>query len=222
MKNLILLIVFSLIVLSCNSNNENLDYQKQSEKNSKEITESKDACCSTENIEKSNNESNNSLYELDLEFTDMNGKKVSLSDFQGELLITSMIFTNCEFACPTIVNNTKAIQEELGNDFNIKYMFVSFDHKRDTPEQLKSFHKEQKLNKDWTFLTGSSSNIRIYSMIFNISYQELDNGDFSHTNAIFLVGKNGEILDSFEGLKLDAKDVAKAIKLKIKKGAQNV
>lgn len=223
MRYLFIIIFSSLLFFSCNSKKKSKDEHNHSEQseqnhNEKEVAE----CCAEDGENTKIEQSDNSLYDIELEFTNMDNKKVNLSDFKGKYLITSMIFTSCEYACPTIVNNTKMIQEELGDDLDIQYMFVSFDHKRDTPEQLKTFHKEQKLNKDWTFLTGSSSNIRIYSMIFNISYQELDNGDFSHSNAIFLVGKNGEILDTYEGIKFNTKEVAKKIKEKIREGEENV
>lgn len=205
-----------IVLISCN-NKEETKNDAHDEHNHKD-TSSKAECCTTEEeITNSDLDNSNSLYEIDLEFTDMNSKTVKIEDFKGEYLITSMIFTQCEFACPTIVNNVKDIQNEIGKKANLKYLMVSFDHKRDKPSQLKSFYNKQELNSNWHLLTGSSSNIRIYSMIFNISYQELDNGDFSHSNAIFLVDKNGNIVDKFEGLKINTKEVSKKILDRISK-----
>lgn len=205
-----------IVFISCN-NKEEIKNDAHDEHNHKDTTGTAECCTIDGETTSSDFDNNNSLYEIDLEFTDMNSKTVNIEDFKGKYLITSMIFTQCEYACPTIVNNVKDIQNEIGKKANLKYLMVSFDHKRDIPSQLKSYYDKQELNSNWHLLTGSSSNIRIYSMIFNISYQELDNGDFSHSNSIFLVDKSGKIVDKFEGLKINTKDVAKKILDKISK-----
>jgi protein SCO1/2 len=213
LMNFFIIVLVSVFIFSCNSKEK-----VESDEHSHNDTTGTAECCSTdEEVKSSEFDSNNSLYDIDLEFTDMNSETVNIEDFKGKYLITSMIFTQCEFACPTIVNNTKDIQNYIKDNADFQYVMVSFDHKRDTPSQLKSFYKDKNLNEDWHLLTGTSSNIRIFSMIFDISYQELDNGDFSHSNAIFLVDKNGKILDMYEGLKINTKEVANKILEKISK-----
>lgn len=208
----ILLILLMAFIVSCNNKTE----KKHEHKHVHNSDSSKKAeCCTTDenkvNIKNEESSNNNSLYDIDLEFTNMNNESIKIEGFKGKYLITSMIFTQCEFACPTIVNNVKDIQEYIGSKADMNYVMVSFDYKRDKPSKLKEFYNKEKLNKSWHLLTGTSSNIRIYSMIFNINYQELDNGDFSHSNAIFLVNKEGKIVEKFEGLKINTKDIANKI-----------
>ena len=48
-------------------------------------------------------------------------------------------------------------------------------------------------------------------MLFDISFKELENGDFSHENVIILLDKQGHEMKRIEGLNFDIQQEAKEI-----------
>ena len=62
---------------------------------------------------------------------------------------------------------------------------VSIDPKTDTPERLKSFEIENKMNQDpWFFLRSSEENTREFAAVLAVNYKKISPIDFSHSNII--------------------------------------
>ena len=72
---------------------------------------------------------------------DHRGDVVRLSDFQGQAVALTFIFTNCPDVCPLIVNRMRLAYESLPEDVqeNVALLAITVDPERDTPEVMREY-----------------------------------------------------------------------------------
>lgn len=155
------------------------------------------------------NVSDESLYLLDAVWSDQSAQPMQLVSLRGKPVILSMIFTRCGWACPTIVQDMKKIAghlpEHVQND--VRYVLVSMDPERDTPDVLAGFARTHQLDAArWTLLRGESTNVRQLAALLGIRYRKESSGQFSHTNMITILNEEGEIVHVHRGLESDPTD----------------
>jgi protein SCO1/2 len=165
------------------------------------------SCCAKENAMSTPSvplamETNASIYQLPGKWTDANNRSLELKDLKGKVQVVAMIFTHCGYACPRIVQDIKAIEDSLPGAVkdNVRYVLVSFDAERDDPAQLNRFSAQQGLDRRWVLLHGNAGQVRELSMLLNVRYQKLGDNNFTHSNAIFILDKMGEVRQSLDGL----------------------
>lgn len=142
-----------------------------------------------------------SIYNLTDTFLTQENKQVQLRDFGGKPVVACMIFTHCDYACPRLVADVKTIEEKMNKQAeDIHFVLISFDPERDDPERLQQFKNDMKLDKNFTLLHGSEDAVRTLSVLLNIQYQQNANGDFSHSNVISVLDKNGKLVFQKEGI----------------------
>src|SRR5690554_2530354 len=125
-----------------------------------------------------------------------------------------MIYTSCQAACPRLVADMRNIERQIPEDKKdqIQYVFVSIDPEVDTPERLKAFVIENKMDSDeWLFLRGSEEDTREFAAVLAVSYKRITPIDFSHSNIISVFDKKGEMVHQMEGLGVDSKETIQAI-----------
>ncbi|MEL7471968.1 MAG: SCO family protein [Planctomycetota bacterium] len=144
------------------------------------------------------------------EFTlvDHDGQPVDQTLFEGEITILDFIFTNCPFACPFMGAAMLQLQSEL-QDTPVRFVSVTVDPERDTPERLRQYAEEGLGGADltrWRFLTGDRD--VIYSMVrdelkFQLATDEsrtipLKQGgemfNIAHPTKLFLVGPDRQVI----------------------------
>ena len=75
-----------------------------------------------------------------LDLTDHNGKRRSLDDFKGKVVVVFFGFTHCPDACPTTLAELAAVAKALGPDADrMQVLVVTVDPARDTPEVLRQY-----------------------------------------------------------------------------------
>ena len=89
-----------------------------------------------------------SVYQLESGWKSQEGKRISLSHFQGRPIVVAMIFTWCEYACPRTLADLKAIEAKLPpvDRKRVRFILVSFDSKKDKPAVLKRYALENDLD----------------------------------------------------------------------------
>ncbi len=172
---------------------------------SSEMKEEKEehSCCSGEESEEF---SEASIYQLESEWKNQDGEKFTLGDLEGKPVILSMFFASCTYACPIIVNDMKKIESSLSEKElkNYRFVLVSIDPKRDTPEALKKFAEQKNLDLNrWTLLTGSPDNIMELAALLGFKYKKDPDGQYSHSNMIIVLNREGEIEHQHLGLNQD-------------------
>lgn len=153
-----------------------------------------------------------SIYMLPDSFITQDKKPVVLANFAGKPTIIAMIFTHCEYACPRLVADIQDIRDSLDlPEGKVNYVLVSFDTERDTPEHLKTYANNLKLDTDFTLLHGSEESVRTLSVLLNVQFQKDATGNFSHSNIVSVLGKDGTLLNQKEGLEANQEMTRKVV-----------
>ena len=150
-----------------------------------------------------------SLYLLDAVWSDQSAQPMQLASLRGKPVVLSMIFTSCGWACPTIVQDMKKIAGRLPENLQdkLRYVLVSMDPERDTPDVLAGYARTHHLDEGrWTLLRGESTDVRQLAALLGIRYRKESNGQFAHTNMITILDEEGEVLHVHRGLKSDPTD----------------
>lgn len=167
-----------------------------------------------ENTEITKEISDMSIYNLPSHWTTQDGKDMELKDLQGKVLAMVMIYTSCKAACPRLVADMRNIEKQIPENKkeDVRYVFVSIDPETDTPERLKEFAKENKMDDEkWIFLRGTEENTREFAAVLAVNYKQISPIDFSHSNIISVFDQQGELVHQQEGLGVDNKETVQAI-----------
>lgn len=217
LKSILILILLTLVYSACNSNKTNKEtvlYQcpMLCEGNKTYTTPESCPICKMDlqpltntvaKIEKTNDISETSIFNLTSLWHTEEGKKIQLKDLKGKTLVVVMIYTSCKAACPRLVADMRNIEAKLPDDKikNIQFVMVSIDPETDTPERLKSFAIENQMDgEQWTFLQGTDSSVREFANVLSVKYKEISPVDFSHSNIISVFNPHGELMNQQEGL----------------------
>ncbi len=159
------------------------------------------ACCRKELPSATPSES--SLYLLENRWTSDLGRNLALGHFRGRLVVLTMFFSTCEFACPLLVQDLKRLEAALPSSIRdqVDFVLVSFDTERDTPEALAAYRARQSLDPTrWCLLTGHPDDVRDLAAILGIRYAKDARGQFMHSNVLTLLDRNGEVSHQEMGL----------------------
>ena len=147
-----------------------------------------------------------SLYLLDSKWTSDVNREIRLGVLRGRPQIVAMFFTHCEYACPILVSELKAIEAKLAPEVlaKVDFLLVSIDTARDTPAELAAFREKRQLARErWTLLRGGADDVRELAALLGVNYVEDSRGQFAHSNIITLLNSEGEVAFQHAGLKQD-------------------
>lgn len=202
MKKYISLSLITALLFSCNGNvavvNNNAGTDNAAKKS---VTKNNNTAAAAE-----------SIFIVTDTFQTQNKKEMILSSLAGKPSVVGMIFTNCSYACPKITAQMKNIAGKLkadGKDAN--FVLVSFDTKRDNAAQLKMFAGMMNIDDSWILLHGSEQAVRTLSVLLNVQFEKDAEGNFSHSNIISVLDKNGVLAFQKEGLDADQKETVDKI-----------
>lgn len=157
-----------------------------------------------------------SIYQIDSAWVDQDGKEFELKDLQGKPTIVSMVYLSCRYICPAVISEVQALESELSkkvkNSFQI--VLVSFDPGRDTPEVLKNYAKDRKLDLSrWRLITNrNESKVRELAVSTNFKYMKDEKGEFTHSYMILLLDHDGVVQSRLDGANLDHKPMVQKLK----------
>ncbi len=171
----------------------------------------KPACCAEE--EPDAPLSARSLYQLDATWTDDAGQPASLATSRGRPVVLAMFFASCGYACPVLVSDMARLRELLPAEVRAetRLVLVSFDTERDTPAVLKDFRERSALDDGWVLLRGEDAPVQELAMLLGVKFKRDANGQFSHSNLITVLDREGEVAYQRNGLMGDMSETAKAV-----------
>jgi protein SCO1/2 len=106
-----------------------------------------------------------------LELTDHNGKRRTLADFKGKVVVLFFGFTHCPDACPTTMMELATVAKQLGPDAErMQVLFVTVDPERDTSEVLRQYVPS--FNPAFIGLSGTPDETARAAKEFKIYYQK--------------------------------------------------
>ncbi len=142
----------------------------------------------------------------------------------GHITVMGFIYTHCPDICPMTTHNMYLTQKQLNEEEidNVKFVALSFDPDRDTPEVLTKFAEIRNLDfNSWTFLTGQKNTVDEMMKRFDVKAIKTDeriddegNPEYSmmHTDRISLIDKNGRLRKNYKGSTLNIEEIVNDIK----------
>lgn len=137
-------------------------------------------------------------YGKSLTLTDAgSGRKVSLEDFRGKLVLVFFGFTHCPDVCPTTLLKAAEVKKQLGADGDkLQVLFVTVDPERDSPEALAKYVPA--FDPSFIGLRGDANETSKAAREFKVFYQKVPNRDgtsynVDHTAASYVLDKEGRL-----------------------------
>ena len=91
----------------------------------------------------------------DFSLPNQDSEIVSLSNWEGKIVVADFFFTNCGTICPKMTVNMKKAAKEFINDDEVRFSSFTVDPERDSSTVLKKYADKYSVNHDtWWFLTG--------------------------------------------------------------------
>ena len=197
MKNLSLLLIILLILPACN--NRNSEDATSQEAHSEASSESLPAL---------------SIYHLPATWTNQEGQQLQLEELKGSVLVMVMIYTQCKAACPRLVADMRNLESKIAEEDldKLKFVLVSIDPEYDTPDRMKAFAKENRMEEDhWLFLRGDEETTMEFAAVLAVNYKRISPIDFTHSNIISVFDEEGVLVHQREGLGVDNGETLTAI-----------
>lgn len=155
-----------------------------------------------------------SVYDLAQTWTNQEGRAMALHELRGPPRIVAMFFTSCQYACPRITADLKAIEKRLtaAQRKTVRFTLFSFDATGDSPATLQAFAGKNGLDSArWTLLHGGAEDVRELAAVLGINYRREADGSIAHGNAITLLDAEGAIVFQQTGLGADPAGLLDAI-----------
>lgn len=112
------------------------------------------------------------------DLTDHTGRRRTLADFKGKVVLLFFGFTNCPDACPTALAEMAQVVKQVGAD-RVQGLFVTVDPVRDTPEKLAIYIPA--FHSSFLGLRGSKHELEKVTKEFKIYYQAQKNDQGGHS-----------------------------------------
>lgn len=185
-------LVMALLITGCSGQSDNNGLQN----GEKAMEQGNRAAHSTMEME-SGEPTEESIYNVSSNWKNRFGYQVKLDSLRGKVQVVAMVYTHCEHACPRILADMKRIRDGLSEDVlrSTNFVIVSIDPERDTPERLYNFAEENDLSEQqWTLLNGGQGDILELAALLGVKYKRISESDFTHSNMITVLNKQGEIV----------------------------
>lgn len=112
----------------------------------------------------------------DATFVDSNGASRRLSDWRGQVVGVTFVYTRCPVPnfCPLMDRHFKAVQDRIRSDAalagDVRLLSVSFDPTHDTPSVLSTHAARLQADPSiWQFVTGAPDEVDAFAAQFGVS-----------------------------------------------------
>jgi protein SCO1/2 len=130
------------------------------------------------------------------ELVDHRGEPFTNTSLQGVWSFLFFGYTHCPDVCPTTLSVLNSVAQKLGTDArDVRFIFISVDPERDTPETLAQFVRY--FNGDFIGVTGKPEAIERLTKQLGVLYMRVASQDtpgsylMDHTASVFLVDPDG-------------------------------
>jgi protein SCO1/2 len=147
----------------------------------------------------------------DFALQDQTGKTVHLSDFRGEVVAVSFLYTQCPIAtaCPMTTAKFSRINAELVKKGWGHLLIVTVDPERDTVPVLADYAKRAGADpKRWKFLTGTPTAVADVASNFGVVYYPEGN-QIIHGQAVAVIDKAGRLSSIYYGERWEAPHIVR-------------
>ncbi len=138
------------------------------------------------------------------------GKPVRMSEMKGQVVVYDFIFTSCAGTCPMMTATMRRLTKKIPKDEPVRFVSISVDPIRDTPQVLQAYAAHARNDPRWTFLTGDRQTIVDLSVKgFKLAAGDatsVPNESVLHSVKFVVADKQGVIRDYYAATNDDAVD----------------
>ena len=142
------------------------------------------------------------------ELTDEREQPIAMSDFRGEPVIVTFLYTHCDETCPPAAQQVKGALNDLGRD--VPALAIAVEPPRDTAASARAFLSEQRMLGRMRFVLGSRDELEPVWRGFAIQPQS---ARAEHQARIVLVDRRGFQRVSFPIDKATPEGIAHDVRL---------
>jgi len=108
------------------------------------------------------------------------GNLTNLSDYEGQVLVVSFIYSRCPDVCPVVSSNLRWVTQQLPDDYNTNFSIISVtvDPWWDTQSVLGQYAGERNLS--WPHLTGDVAELEPIWESFHVGLQTYANTTYEN------------------------------------------
>lgn len=155
----------------------------------------------------------------DFSLEDQSGKRRSLADFRGKVVVVFFGFTHCPDVCPTTLAELASAMKKIGPDSDkVQVLLVTVDPERDTAAVLGPYVTA--FDSRFLALRGSAEETAQVAKEFKVIYQKVagskpENYTMDHSAGSYLFDGQGRIrlyVGYGQGSEVFAQDIARLLK----------
>jgi protein SCO1/2 len=135
--------------------------------------------------------------------TSQDEKRVSLKELRGGPVVLTFLYTSCTDVCPVLIHVLTSAEQRLSERERnaVRFVGITVDPKRDTPQRLRAFMKERGLDAArWRLLTGSLPEATKVANDYGIVVRPAPQGDFVHNSVFVVIDAQGRERAEFHGM----------------------
>jgi protein SCO1 len=145
----------------------------------------------------------------DFSFTNQSGKRISLKQYRGKVLLVTFIYTRCPFPdfCPRVSSNFAEIYRQLDANpalSGTRLLSITFDPQHDTPKVLQDYgfsvaHTHQPiLFTRWEFAAPRAADLPQIADFFALTIKP-EGGTITHNLSTAVIAPDGKIVKWYHG-----------------------
>ena len=127
-----------------------------------------------------------------------NGRKLSLRDHFGQVVILEFGYTYCPYVCPVTLDRLAQVYKKLGREArDVQLIYVTVDPKRDSPERLREHLAT--FNQSFLGATGTPDEVAAVLKAYGIVADQVVSQDHAlgyevdHSSFLYLVDPQGRL-----------------------------
>ncbi|HEV2175490.1 MAG TPA: SCO family protein [Acidobacteriaceae bacterium] len=160
----------------------------------------------------------------DFEFLNQDGRKIHLSQFHGQALVLTFIYTRCPLPeyCIRMTRNFAEIHRSLAVDPKLydktHLLSISFDPANDTPAVLRKYgsayigKNSHQAFSHWDFAAPPQSELAAVNQFFDVGVTPGENQTLTHSLSTVVIGPDGKIVSWYPTNDWKPEDVLKDLK----------
>lgn len=146
----------------------------------------------------------------DFVLVNQDNQRFDSTQLRGKVVVVNFIFTTCTDVCPLFTVNLAELQRKLNARYADDLFFISVttDPELDSPKHLKGYGERHRADfKNWSFLTGSESQLKDVWNGFGIRVIRKGRGLIQHSSLTAVIDRQGIRRKNYLGEKWHVKEL---------------
>jgi protein SCO1/2 len=128
---------------------------------------------------------------VDFALRDQNGKTIRLSQYRGQVVVLTFVYSTCQDVCPVVVEQIRGALNDLRH--RVPAIAVSVDPKQDTPQNVNAFLIKENVSGQLEYLVGPRRELSPIWKEFGVQPQiNVNSSKSDHSIDVVLLDKTGK------------------------------